>query len=397
MVKALNDALMEIQGALLARSLYPENHPRIRVSEDLSFGMLTEVLRDEEEVTLFALDGRVVYDGEILPSCANLADTLFRMLKANGVDQITFRRGLSRKEIRALLDALVDCDHGRGSQLKNSTHIGLGSLRGVDPAAEDREAAGTKSSAVLYAEQVADVLPGLWQDLGEFYKAYAGDPNKPVGAIDLEQLGEIVSSVSRVVANSSSAMVPLAPLKRHDEYTFVHTINVAILSTSLGEALGLDSETVKDLNIAALLHDVGKQAVPKEILNKRGRFTEKERAVMEIHPVEGARMLLNMPGVPDLASIVAYEHHIRADGSGYPKVPGWWKVNLASRIVQVADVFDALRTDRPYRQGLPVPKIVEMMRNDVGTFFDGDLLQVFFERVVSRGIPEPATSGALPA
>lgn len=389
-LQAVNDALMEIQGALLARSLYPPDHPRIRSGEERSFSQLSDVLQQRDEVVLFALDGRVIFDGEILPSCASLADTLFRMLRANGVDQITFRRGLLEDEIRALLDALADCDHGRGSTLKPSPHVGLSSLRATGPIHAEPQEAAPPSSAVLYAEQAADVLPGLWQNLGEFYKSYAGDPSRPVGSVDLQQLEEIVSSVSRVVANSSSAMVPLAPLKRHDEYTFVHTINVAILSTALGEALGLAGETAKDLNIAALLHDVGKQAVPQEILNKRGRFTDAERAVMETHPIEGARMLLDIPGVPDLAPIVAYEHHIRADGSGYPRVPAWWKINLASRIVQVADVFDALRTDRPYRQGLPVPKIVEMMRNDEGSFFDGDLLQIFFERIVSRGIPEPA-------
>lgn len=113
---------------------------------------------------------------------------------------------------------------------------------------------------------------------------------------------------------------------------------------------------------------------------------------MELHPVEGARMLLNTPGVPELAAVVAYEHHIRVDGSGYPSVPANWRLSLASRIVQIADVFDALRTHRPYRAGMPVPKIVELMRNDVGLFFDADLLHVFLTRVVARGIPEEAAA-----
>ena len=111
---------------------------------------------------------------------------------------------------------------------------------------------------------------------------------------------------------------------------------------------------------------------------------------MQSHPAEGARILLNTPGIPEIAPIVAYEHHIRANGGGYPKVPKDWKLNLASRVVQLADVFDALRTYRPYRPGLPVPRIVEVMKNDVGTFFDADLLELFLLNVVSRGIPEPA-------
>jgi putative nucleotidyltransferase with HDIG domain len=192
-------------------------------------------------------------------------------------------------------------------------------------------------------------------------------------------------------------MLPLAPLKQHDEYTFVHTINVAILSTALSEAIGFDSCAAHEVSIAAMLHDVGKQVIPAEILNKDGLFNPEERRIMEQHPVEGARILINTPNIPDLATIVAYEHHVRADGSGYPKMPRGWKLNLASRVVQLTDVFDALRTDRPYRQGMPVPKIVELMKSDVGTFFDADLLQIFLARVVSRGIPDPAGTLATPA
>jgi putative nucleotidyltransferase with HDIG domain len=236
-----------------------------------------------------------------------------------------------------------------------------------------------KSEADRFASEAAEVLPGIWQDLSRTHSLQTG------------QLGDIVSCLCRVVAGSASALIPLAPLKRHDEYTFVHTINVAILSISLGEALGLSDNAVYELSVAALLHDVGKQAVPKEILNKHGLFTPEERQRMEIHPIEGARMLLNTPGVPEVAVIVAYEHHIRADGGGYPRVPNDWRLNLASRIVQLADVFDALRTNRPYRPGLPLPKIVDLIKHEVGSFFDADLVKVFFEDVVSKGLPSPAS------
>ena len=126
----------------------------------------------------------------------------------------------------------------------------------------------------------------------------------------------------------------------------------------------------------------------KDILNKPGRFTDKEFAVMKDHPVSGARILFNTPDMNELAPIVAFEHHIRIDGNGYPRVPSSWKLNLASRIVQMADIFDALRTDRPYRPGQPVPKIIEIMKHDIGTLFDPDLLMIFFKDVIARGIPE---------
>ncbi len=375
MIRKINSALLEMQGALLARSLYPVGSDQVGTTERRALQLWDEILEERDEVILFAVEGRVICDNEILQSSATLADTLFHTLQNRGIDQVTVRQGLTCHEIHELLDRLADME-GR-SEIDATEHLGFGSLSAVrrEPPSPG---ARMKTEAEKYASEAAEVLPGIWQDLSQTHSLQAG------------QLGDIVSCLCRVVAKSASALIPLAPLKRHDEYTFVHTINVAILSVSLGEAVGLKDNAVYELSISALLHDVGKQAVPKEILNKHGLFTPEERQLMEIHPIEGARMLMNTPGVPELATIVAYEHHIRADGGGYPRVPNHWRLNLASRIVQLADVFDALRTNRPYRPGLPLPKIVELVKTEVGSFFDADLVKVFFEQVVSRGIPDPA-------
>jgi len=369
----VNTALMEMQGALVARSLYPMGHPRIASCEQRAGSMLREVLKRLPEITLFSLDDRVIFNGEILPSSSSLTDTLFPMLQQRGVDQLTFRQGLEDRDLGEFLNALASADPV-ASPLRSTPHIGLGFLK--HGAQTDNPLGRPKAATLSYAEDAADVLSDVWQGVGEGEQLNTG------------VLGEIVSCISKVIDDSPGVMLPLAPLKQHDEYTFVHTVNVAILSVALGEAMGFDAHTCHELSIAALLHDVGKQAIPREILDKQGRFTEEEFRVMQLHTTEGARLLLNTPGVPELAPIVAYEHHVRMDGTGYPRMPRGWKLNLASRIVQMADVFDALRTTRPYRTGLPVPRVVEVMRHDVGTFFDEDLLRIFFEQVIARGIPE---------
>ena len=376
-IQRVNSALLEMQGSLLARALYSVGDPHIESTERRTFDLWEEILQDVSEITLFVVEGRVIYDNEILPSSATLADTLFHALQSRGIDEVTLRHGLTLNEIHTLLDRLGEVDGP--TEIDSTEHLRFGSLSALN---RDPRCAGirVKSEAERYASEAAEVLPGIWQDLSRTHSLQAG------------QLGDIVSCLSRVVASSATALIPLAPLKRHDEYTFVHTINVAILSISLAEAVGLSDEAVFELSVAALLHDVGKQAVPREILKKHGMYTPEERQVMELHPIEGARMLINTPGVPELAAIVAYEHHIRADGGGYPRVPSDWRLNLASRIVQLADVFDALRTNRSYRPGLPLPKIVELIKSEVGTFFDADLVKVFFEQVVSKGIPNPAST-----
>jgi putative nucleotidyltransferase with HDIG domain len=378
---AVNSAMLELQGALLARSLYPEHHPRIQMCEQRAGQLLRDVLSRRPELTVFAVADRVVLDDQVLPASATLADSLFRRLRQNGVDRITFRRGLDESELKSFLDALAGVEPRGRRPLRASAHLGVGFIRQEEHQPE-QPARAPEPDEVPLPRQLAHVLQGVWQCVEE---------GKGVSS---DNLGDIVTSISKALSDSASALLPLASLKQHDEYTFVHTINVAILSTALSEAVGFTGRDTHALSQAALLHDVGKQMIPLELLNKQGRFTDEEFRLVQMHPVEGARMLLATPGIPEVAPIVAYEHHVRADGTGYPKLPRNWRLSMASRIVQVADVFDALRTHRPYRPALPLPEIVGVMQKDAGVFFDSDVLDVFFQRVVSRGLPEPAALAA---
>jgi HD-GYP domain-containing protein (c-di-GMP phosphodiesterase class II) len=313
----------------------------------------------------------VVLDDQILPASASLSETLFRMFKRNGADRLVFRQGLEVSEIREVLDVLAESDIDPRVRLRRSPHVDFGDVRG-EPA--ERGAAGGELQVA--ARRLASVFDSV-----------CGEQR-----LDTELLNEIVSAVSRAVAEGSRGVLPLAPLARQDEYTLVHAINVAVLSTALAEAMDLDARPVRDLTVSSLLHDVGRRLVPAEILGKRERLTASEIAVVQRHPSDGARLLFRTPGVPEIAPIVAFEHHIRTDGSGYPRVPRGWELSLASRVVQIADVFDALRTHRPYQEAFPVPKIFEIMRGDVGVSFDGELLDLFLSQVVSRELPEPAAA-----
>ena len=372
MIDSVNTALLEMQGALTGRSLYPAGHPRVVTGEERALKLLEECLDQKPEITIFAIEERVIFDEEVLPSSPTLVSTLFAPLHKSGVDRITFLRGLRREELGRLLDDLTETARGR-QRIEPVPHIRFGFIRDTD--AVGPEAAAPPRLALPY--ELSSVLEEVWTDVHE-------ERN-----LEIDLIEDSVTSVTKAVSDSEAAMLPLAALKKHDEYTFVHTINVAILSTALGETLGFNGKTAHELNMAALLHDIGKKIIPVDLLNKQGRFTDEEFRLVQAHPVVGARMLLATPGVSDLAAIVAYEHHVRMDGKGYPKLPRGWKLNLASRIVQVADVFDALRTERPYRKALPLPKIIEIMKKDVGVFFDADLLDLFMDRVLDRVDPAP--------
>jgi len=382
-IETINAAMLELQSAVLSRALYPAGHPRIRSSEEKAHALFVEILSSLPEITVFAVDDRVVFGEEVLPSSSSLVHSLFGMLRQRGVDQITIRAGLETAEVQQLLDALA-APFGEATSLVESSHLALGAILrggGNEPSVETSVSA--EEADALMAVQAAGALAGIWNGI------YASRQ------FSASILGDVVSTLSRGVSDSSCAILPLAVVKGYDEYTFVHIINVGILSISLAEALGFSGQTTHDLGIAALLHDVGKMAVPPEILNKSGRFTDEEFKAMQVHPAEGARMLLRTRGVPDLAPVVAYEHHVRYDGGGYPRVPSGWKLSLASRICQIADVYDALRTDRPYRDGMSVEKITRIMKGDSGTYFDPELLRIFLERVLPRteGVSEARGQG----
>jgi len=374
-IDSLNTAMLELQSALTARALYPASHPRIRTAESRAYQLLNEILVVHGNVTLLGIDNRVIFENRALPSSMHLADVFFRQLHGKGVDRITFSHGLAARELSSLLDDLASTDTSR--QLCFSDHITLGFVQEGDRTAPIVRGLPEAGQTPL-PKEVSQVVHDVWKDAQEHHR------------VETDMLGDVITTLSKMLNDSAAAMLPLASVKRHDEYTFVHTINVAVLSTALAEAVGFKGRMVHELNMAALLHDLGKQLIPHELLNKAGKFTDEEFERVRRHPVDGARLLLSTAGASELAAIVAYEHHVRADGTGYPKVPRGWKLNLASRVVQVADVFDALRTHRPYRPALPLPKIYELMEGDVGTMFDADLLEVFFRNVVSRGVPEAA-------
>jgi putative nucleotidyltransferase with HDIG domain len=172
-------------------------------------------------------------------------------------------------------------------------------------------------------------------------------------------------------------VLPLLQLKEFDQYTTTHSLNVAVLAMGLAEYQGLPSADVRAFGIAGLLHDIGKIRIPLEVLTKPGKFTDEERALMNQHPVDGARIIMETEGTLDLAAVVAYEHHILLDGSGYPPLHYRRDCHPASKLVHVCDVYDALRTHRPYRDAWDQPRVLAYLEGRAGVEFDPELVRDF--------------------
>ena len=381
MLDLIDKAMCSLQAALFGREVYSREHPAVDGHMKSAHDHLTKALHQIEQVTILGFEDRVVFQNDKLPSSSTLAKGLFGRLHQRGVEAVSFRRGLTRDEIGAMLDQLEDANKQpeQPEKINGSAHILLGWIGGTEP-----HGASEHSTVAGNPRRQASVLQHVWRDIR------TGQPGQG-------ELMTVVSDICTSVSLARGIMPPLASLKSHDEYTFVHTINVALLSTALAEELGMTGDTLLDLTVSAVLHDIGKRMIPKSVLNKEGKLTDDEWKIVQRHPVDGARLLFDAPDIPAIAPIVAFEHHMYPDGSGYPQVAGDWKMHLASRIVQVADVFDALRTDRPYRAGMSLQDALGILRKDAGTRYENALLDAFIHRVAGDSQSEfPEATSDIP-
>lgn len=170
-------------------------------------------------------------------------------------------------------------------------------------------------------------------------------------ALDAEHCLPLVDDIARSVYRNPGALVSLARLKTRDDYTYMHSVAVCALMVALGRQLGLDDAACREVGLAGLLHDLGKALMPLDILNKPGKLTEEEFAIMRGHPVRGHELLLEGQGAPDAALEVCLHHHERIDGAGYPHGLSGDALTRHARMGAVCDVYDAITSNRPYKSG----------------------------------------------
>jgi putative nucleotidyltransferase with HDIG domain len=204
------------------------------------------------------------------------------------------------------------------------------------------------------------------------------------GAVPLLEAEAVVRSLSVAMHGDSRMVLPLLKLKEFDQYTTTHSLNVAVLAMGLAESLGCRPREIRAIGVAGLLHDIGKIRIPLEILTKPGKLTDDERAIMNSHPVDGARVIMQSEEDLAMAATVAYEHHIMLNGGGYPAVHYSRECTMASRLVHVCDVYDALSTKRPYRDAWPAEKTMAYLEERAGTEFDPHLVAAFI-RTLRQG------------
>lgn len=271
--------------------------------------------------------------------------------------------------------------------LKDCSHVFIDTLKGADLDPHKRvrvlPAPGEETGEVRYPRAVS-----VEEELGQATKARkaASDLIDKVFANvlkgetpQLPEVRRVVSDLVESVIRNPDAQMCLCQLKNRDEYTAQHSINVCVLTITFGRHLGLGRSALNLLGTGALLHDIGKLKTPLEILNKPGRLTEEEFAIMKEHPAHGRAVLSEIPGIPPEAIDVAFSHHERLHGHGYPRGLKSDEISVWSKIVAIVDVYDAITSDRVYHDGMAPTEALTKMYEWRHRDFDPELLEQFIQ------------------
>jgi len=196
---------------------------------------------------------------------------------------------------------------------------------------------------------------------------------RPLPVIESEAVAHSLYISKRLDEHVS---VPQLPLHDMNEYNAVHAINVALLAMSAAEAMGLEEQAVRAIGRAGLLHDIGMVRVPVDLLAKAEQLTDAERVIITRHPIDGAAIIVESDAHLDLAAVVAYEHHVKPDGSGYPALTYPRGTHRIARLVAVCDAYHALRSPRPFRDAWPAEIVFSFLQQRAGFDFDNKMVDV---------------------
>jgi putative nucleotidyltransferase with HDIG domain len=365
--KVAEEIARRLAAALRGAQLYAPEHPIGKRNVSGLAEALAIALAINPSVTIGIVKDDLVVGDSPIPRAAETMGELMRRLQQAGIERIVIEAGVRSDEITELVQTVARAE--RASSTQDSLqwpHIRVGKLQ-----VEQRTESTVGDMATfrkLYQDAVG-IAERLWDSA-----ATEGMPDADAGR-------GVVDSLAQAVAQNRTALLALTALKNYDNYTFTHMVNVSILTMGQARGLGMEGSLLRQIGLSALLHDIGKVKTPAEILNKPEQLTDKEFEILKRHTVDGAEILRKTPDVPPLAPIVAFEHHLRADGTGYPRGVSRPQLNVATMMCGIADVYDAMRSQRVYQQAFPTDRILTVLQRNDGKQFDQNLVRRFVQLV----------------
>jgi HD-GYP domain-containing protein (c-di-GMP phosphodiesterase class II) len=364
--------LHQLETLRMRARFLPARHPLLRQLAVEIHALLHGIHERIPQVSL------VIHGGEFFVNDIRLArDSLAfgglqGALTGAGVHTVHFRRGVTVEEVTCFAEACFGADAAGGmpGDPDAQPHIA------INPGG----AGETPSKRLVNtAEPLAQAREVYQQAVRAVVEAYYD--TKQRRKLDIPLVQRLVQSLHEGINAHPSLFFTLTQMRDVSEYSFFHAVNVAIVSMLLGTRIGLTPSQVNRLGVAAMLHDVGKAHVPLEILDKPAGLDAQERGIMERHPVESLRILSGQKDIHPSAIAVALQHHVRYDCSGYPDFKGFGELHFFSHIAAIADVYDALRSDRAYKPAMLPDQAMEVLLAGMGKQFHPILVKAFFQLV----------------
>lgn len=365
-VQLADDLLRRFASAVRAAQLYARTHPLVGRSVATFAEGIDLILGQERTITIGVVGGEFVVGEVPLPRASAMMGDLLQRLQRVGVERITIDHEVTQDEIGTLVHAMASLEPVGEDQpaIPPLAHIQVGRVQ-VQQRVETT-VADTATIRRVYAD-ASQAARQLW------------DTAVAEGRPDPGRAKTVVDTLAQAVAQNRTALLALTALKSYDNYTFTHMVNVSILTMAQARSVGIDGAVLREFGLAGLMHDIGKVRTPTEILNKPDRLSDAEFDIMKRHVVDGAEILRRTTEMPPIAPVVAFEHHLRIDGSGYPSGVARPLLNLATQLCGIADVYDAMRSQRQYQQAFPTERILAVLQRNDGAQFDQRLVRRFVQ------------------
>jgi len=372
-VRRARDVLARLSGARRAQRFYPQGHPAVRESVEGLMAVIVPFHEEGVDVSLTFFENEILLGQTLLTDESVLFDQLVRDMSDSAANSVTFLRGLTVPELERIMPILaadasaVEALGGLAAVVRaaNAPHVALATVKVYER--DERAATSDKEAASASYAGAIDLM----RDLDRLIRT-----NRVASA---ERVRGVVRSLVDNVVSNQHALLELSGLKDYDEYTFFHSVNVAILSLALGSMLSSDRRFLNSLGVGALMHDIGKITVSVDVLNKPGSLTSTEWESVRLHPLHGAEVAATMPGLDRSSIVVILEHHMRFDLDGYPQRRPARRQHLTSRIVAVADAYDAMTSRRSYSDARLQDEAMEVLARNAGTAFDPVLVRLFVQ------------------
>jgi putative nucleotidyltransferase with HDIG domain len=385
----LDSLLRDLQAGVKSVGMYPPTHPTTARFLARIVAGLDTILSAQESLVLGVVDHALVAVGLPFTGTEAIAQSLATRLEQRGIGTVEFLRGCSPEDASQCVQVLA---------MSPETLARLGAVdevlsrRGVRAIRLSSQVPTTAEEEQRAEEKVATEADkeggeaGLGRSLA-VYREAVGSVKRILAEARLGKipsLTEAQSAVSELVGGvlqDQNAMLALTLIKSYDEYLFNHSVNVSVLCIALGRALDLDAETIRELGLGALLHDIGKVHWPESLYQKPRGLSDEEWALVQRHPLDGAGIVEKMGTTGPTAMEVILEHHLRYDRKGYPVLDSDKEPGFFGMIAQIADAYDAITTSRIYQNAFEPCKAMARLQSLAGTVFDPKLLEVFVRMV----------------